>query len=435
MKTLKRFVLLPLFCGLLLTTACTEQYENDNGIDNGYYNGDDNGNGDTPFNRTITAVVENGNNYNDIISTVAITLWDYDGRPHTIATGTWSNGGFTITLPETLNTALLYPIFYDTPQDLNISDPSARWRDVWVRAYDEQQRNRGQFSYWSGDDDAYSGLYLFYVDRDVTITGTQPYFNDSDYGEPTIGGYEVWNVQLRAGWNRIYVTRKIEERIFYISIEPISGLRWHFNYDPLPLPPDYLCNTCTPGWGEDLGDVSFYTNDTWTIEGNGVFQIWSDAVTATACQKTTFDGGFIDWQIMENSVLNADCRSNPGFSGDLFTWCAVMRFADQLCPYPWRIPTLQDIRNLDIAMGGTGYFRENIPQFVTDNFINRWGAVFGGASSSDGSLWGQNNSAIYWTQTGAGTQALILSLSPSVVSPFHGTHAYFGHTLRCVRDN
>jgi len=46
MKTLKQLALLPLFLGLVLTTACTENYDNGNGTDNGYYNGGDNGNGD-----------------------------------------------------------------------------------------------------------------------------------------------------------------------------------------------------------------------------------------------------------------------------------------------------------------------------------------------------------------------------------------------------
>jgi len=40
MKTLKQLALLPLFFGLLLTTACTENYDNGNGTNNGYYNGD-----------------------------------------------------------------------------------------------------------------------------------------------------------------------------------------------------------------------------------------------------------------------------------------------------------------------------------------------------------------------------------------------------------
>jgi len=40
MKTLKQLALLPLFLGLVLTTACTENYDNGNGTDNGYYNGD-----------------------------------------------------------------------------------------------------------------------------------------------------------------------------------------------------------------------------------------------------------------------------------------------------------------------------------------------------------------------------------------------------------
>jgi len=40
MKTLKQLAFLPLFFGLVLTTACTENYDNGNGYENGYENGD-----------------------------------------------------------------------------------------------------------------------------------------------------------------------------------------------------------------------------------------------------------------------------------------------------------------------------------------------------------------------------------------------------------
>jgi len=226
MKTLKRFVLLPLFCGLLLTTACTEQYENDNGIDNGYYNGDDNGNGDTSFNRTITAEVVNGNNYDDIISTVGIKIWA-DDRSHTIATGTWANGGFTTTLPETIDADEFFIAFLRREKGINISDTSARTVEVSdISAYDEQQRRIGII--WYGDADwRYEEMRLLYVDRDVTIIGTGT-FSD-------IGQRHTYNLQLRAGWNRIYIISKKGEGeayngVFYISTEPISGLRWHFHY-------------------------------------------------------------------------------------------------------------------------------------------------------------------------------------------------------------
>jgi len=229
MKTLKRLVLLPLFCGLLFTTACTEQYENGNDTDNGYYNdnGYDNG-GDIPFNRTITAVIENGNNYDDLINKVAITLWS-DDRDHTIATGTWSNGAFTITLPETINAEFLSSFFdISLPQDFYISDASARWMgDGVIRAYDEQQRQIGILSNRSVDNAFWSGLV--YVDRDITARGTLPSsFYDNDGG---VASYQIWNFQHRAGWNRVYFTEKREGRIdLYVSSEPISGLLWFFDY-------------------------------------------------------------------------------------------------------------------------------------------------------------------------------------------------------------
>ena len=157
---------------------------------------------------------------------------------------------------------------------------------------------------------------------------------------------------------------------------------------------DRHCNVLTPGWGNSLGTVTRGTQE-WTISGNGITQIWSDAVTASGCQKTTFNGGTWD-----PPNFNADCRSNPGFPGDLFSWCAVIRFQDQLCPYPWRVPTVQDFIDLDIALGGNGEFRvhgsSNIatPYFVTDNYINRWGGAFANCHGSSEGPW-----ANYWSQT------------------------------------
>jgi len=215
---MKRLLLLPLFLGLLLTVSCTE---NENGHEN-------------PFNRTITATVVNGNNYNDLISNVVATLWVND-RNHTIATGTWSNGGFTITLPQTINTALLLPIFYDVPQGLNVSNRAARLQGVSIRAHDEQQRERGSVVYGTADRSSQMGL--LYADRDVTITGTEPLFDATDGGQVPNGRYTIWNLQLRTGWNRVYIIAK-SEQVEYISTESISGLRWYFSQgDDIPVPP------------------------------------------------------------------------------------------------------------------------------------------------------------------------------------------------------
>jgi len=216
MKTLKQLALLPLFFGLVLTTACSENYDNGNGTDNGYYNGDER----PPFNRTITAEVVNGNNYDDIISSVVAVVWP-DSIYHIVATGTWSNGGFTITLPETINADFLIPapVAFALGQ-FNISDTSARFQEIYIYAYDDRLLGSivyACFDVFVSSEEASLQVYIAYVDRDVTITG---------------GTFrEIYNLQLRAGWNWVYRTTKMVEEARIVSIfstEPISGLRWYF---------------------------------------------------------------------------------------------------------------------------------------------------------------------------------------------------------------
>jgi uncharacterized protein (TIGR02145 family) len=192
------------------------------------------------------------------------------------------------------------------------------------------------------------------------------------------------------------------------------------------FPPQH-CNLRTPGWGEGgLGTVSFASEETWTIGT----QTWSDAVTATACQDTSFRGDTL--HILN---FNADCRSNPDFPGDLFSWCAVVRFAEELCPYPWRVPEKQDFIDLDIALGGTGINRPTTPQYVIDNYIERWGGSFSGGSRSNGTLWNPNSWGYYWSQTeNAANTGFLLSFDAlGGVRPQNWLGKGSGLSLRCVR--
>jgi len=198
------------------------------------------------------------------------------------------------------------------------------------------------------------------------------------------------------------------------------------------------CNFNTPGWGESLGTVSFYTDNEWTIEGNGIFQIWSDAVTATACQKESFDGGYRDFTTGDhwgNHNFSADCRFNSGFPGDLFSWCAVVRFGDVLCPYPWRVPTRQDFRNLDLAMGGNGLPRTDL-DFVQSNYLAIWGAIFGGSfNPRSGELQRQGFYARYWAQTKSNIIRgfSLVVVSTGFINPIVCEHKNNGFFVRCVR--
>ncbi|MCL2027521.1 MAG: fibrobacter succinogenes major paralogous domain-containing protein [Bacteroidales bacterium] len=208
------------------------------------------------------------------------------------------------------------------------------------------------------------------------------------------------------------------------------------------------CNLNPPGWGESLGVVSFSTDSIWTVSGNGITQIWSDAVTATNCRKTTFDGGKdyrknrhrSDHKIHEKSNHNADCRSNPNFPGDLFSWCAVVRFQDVLCPDPWRVPTRQDFVDLDIALGGNGKFRRNQEsvnghswQTQLDWYLNTWGGAFVGFCEPNGVyveyLWGR-----YWSFEEHYKAGCALSFeADGCISPELAFQQHLGFSLRCVR--
>jgi uncharacterized protein (TIGR02145 family) len=147
----------------------------------------------------------------------------------------------------------------------------------------------------------------------------------------------------------------------------------------------------------NLGNVSFKSPTTWIITNGTIRQEWSDVVMATGCNKETFNAGSTD-------NFNADCRSNNLGYGDLFSWCAVARFHNILCPSPWRVPTSQDFIELDIALGGTGNTRTGATEFINATYLNPsvWGGVYGGGYS-DGSLTNPPPSdpsvAYYWTST------------------------------------
>ena len=190
--------------------------------------------------------------------------------------------------------------------------------------------------------------------------------------------------------------------------------------------------------GFSLGTVSFKTSQTWTIGD----QTWSDVVMATGCKKTTFDGG--------NDYLGfkADCRQNSGY-GDLFSWEAVNMYKHQLCPEPWRVPTIQDFVDLDIGLGGMGrdlvtiYDANTIP-YINENYIRRWGGTLGGVSLSDfdgtSSVYGRGKEASYWSQSEGDeymgrneTDAFILHFSTHGINPQSLSSMSAGRMVRCVK--
>jgi len=166
----------------------------------------------------------------------------------------------------------------------------------------------------------------------------------------------------------------------------------------------------------NLGIVSFATTQTWTVGS----QEWSDAVQTTGCSGKTSYNRYVD------------CRSNPNYKGDLFSWYAVDAWKDELCPSPWRVPTRQDFIDLDIALGGTGYDQYSTSQ--VNKYLNTWGGSYGGYCYSDGSLYNQGSEAYYWSQSEySSTYEYYLRFNSSgYIYPQNYSYKSNGFTLRCV---
>jgi uncharacterized protein (TIGR02145 family) len=192
----------------------------------------------------------------------------------------------------------------------------------------------------------------------------------------------------------------------------------------------------------NLGTVSFASATTWTVSGNGITQIWSDAVQTTNCNKGGYAGG------SSKDGYNADCRSSQNYKGDIFSWCAVARFGNTLCPAPWRVPTCQDLVNLYWVLGGPG------SSGVYDKLI--------ATSGTTGQFWGGQHNAYclgnnfyvtegvtsfgnyplgrYWSQTqsndrnGRSMQFERLGGVGSINSQGNA-EKNMGFALRCVKDN
>ncbi len=186
----------------------------------------------------------------------------------------------------------------------------------------------------------------------------------------------------------------------------------------------------------NLGTVSVASSTTRTItgtvDGKSITQVWSDAVTATGCQKTAFNGG-------SSGNYRMDCRSNPYHPGDMFSWCAVVKYAATLCPAPWRVPTLQDFTNLDIAMGGTGADRAAASsefQKYVGTGSNQWGGTYVDLARA-GSLNNRSYCAYYWAQTeysATNGYCLHLNSNSGYIYPQNNGHGKdCGFALRCVR--
>jgi hypothetical protein len=180
----------------------------------------------TPLvNNTITAQVEKGKDYNSVFSSVKVKIYYleyYNGNYFSLpdsdyfeAASDYVNGGFSLTLPETLEARCLMPIanllYFDS--GAKISDRSARGIYTTIEGYDKDGKYVDDFIYrtprTTGD--------FWYVDRDVKITGED--------------NYNLYNMDLKKGWNIVYFKSNGQGYKGSNITEAQKGLKWYRKKD------------------------------------------------------------------------------------------------------------------------------------------------------------------------------------------------------------
>ena len=188
--------------------------------------------------KVINATVENGSDYNSKIDAVKGLLnstMGYNSETDSISvdgyeveSANFKSGGFTLDLPETVDTKNLQKIHNnEIPNGVSMSDTSVYGNFLSIMAY-KSGSLIGEFYYGTEDTTSLLNYALYlYVDRKVTITGTGS--KQDDYGTTTNLTY---NVSLKKGWNIMYETENISDSGESTTVEVTSvlpdNLKWLF---------------------------------------------------------------------------------------------------------------------------------------------------------------------------------------------------------------
>ena len=178
---------------------------------------------DSPFDRKITATVENGSDYNSKIDVVKLVTLAYnpstdDKDEIVLAIGSYSNGGFMIKLPSKVDDKYLHEITQSGIHSWQNLSNSAKILDaVWIQAY-KNEEYVGVFVYGNRDIDA--GGHFLYTDRDLTMTGSGKQDEENAWTE-------TFNYSYIKGWNWWYVISDNDEKTHtYTTLAP-NSLKWY----------------------------------------------------------------------------------------------------------------------------------------------------------------------------------------------------------------
>lgn len=176
----------------------------------------------------IDTKVINGNNYNDLVDEVRATYRIYEGEYelYTLLTAQYKDGGFKMTLPETLEPSTLQSIenMWEIGDELSISDRTTK---ICLLQTNFAAYKNDQFV----DDLGYISVNMnkqwigyVYVDKDCNVTG-----------ETTSGDLIKYEMYFKKGWNivyfHIYKNAQEKEVEHLTTTKPNVNFAWYFSKD------------------------------------------------------------------------------------------------------------------------------------------------------------------------------------------------------------
>lgn len=183
----------------------------------------------------ITATVTDGASYNALVDEVKALVLNDDETADVLASCTYANGGFSLTLPGTVDEQYLSKIDMDEPEEIKISDTEVMGCGVDFYAYKSGvEAGALELSYTDGLTTYASAGYL-YVTGKTTISGT--YAETEEMLGVPVSVKTTYNLSLKKGWNVVYVNSVITATDTDISMTiditdtEITTLKWCFSED------------------------------------------------------------------------------------------------------------------------------------------------------------------------------------------------------------
>ena len=139
-----------------------------------------------------------------------VRVMEYFSPSTTFASANYTDGGFTLTLPQTVSDGDLYSIEEEdsTFPNENVSDKNARIAIVDIYAFDGDNKRIGGF--YESNDANNVGVLFVYADRDVTVRSKRH------------------SVSMKRGWNRVYEQYQMSG-LDIVSTEPLEGMKWFYH--------------------------------------------------------------------------------------------------------------------------------------------------------------------------------------------------------------